>query len=475
MVLFSISRMSWLGVALTRHSLDRIVSWSEEMGALESEVFFSEIESIHIVFEKKSITLSESKKSLGYGIRVVAEKTDGKSVGFAYSNDPSAKALKSAINRALGVAKVKPSDPDFIRLPEPSSIKSRKILVDSEIMEKSPLELLEIVQHIIDTADTSKKIKTVSGSLSLSKSETSISNSHGVSGDYQSSNSVVGVFVTSQESESIGVGWDRFSGYTIDESAVLRCAREASKLSILQLHPKKIESGQFPLLIYPEGFAQLLSNTLVSEVDAENVYNGDSPFCDRMGEKVGSPVLSIYDNGLLHDGIGSKPFDDEGCPTQKTELINKGVLKNFLHNSYTSNRIQANNTGNSFRSGGRQGSGRYASEPSIAPTNLVVNPGRLSRDELIQEIEDGIAVKGFIGAHTANSRTGEFSLVLYCAFKIERGDIIYPIREAVVGGSILDVLCNTSKVGIDSKQISSGSQVGIISPSLIVEDLKVAG
>ena len=194
-----------------------------------------------------------------------------------------------------------------------------------------------------------------------------------------------------------------------------------------------------------------------------------------MGETVGSPVLSIYDHAMLQDGVGSKPFDDEGCPTQKTELISKGVLKNFLHNSYTSNRIQVNNTGNSYRSGGRQGSVRYASEPSIAPTNLVVNPGRLSRDELIHQIDDGIAVKGFIGAHTANSRTGEFSLVLYCAFKIEKGEFVYPIREAVVGGSILDVLCNTSEVGIDSKQISSGSRVGIISPSLIIEDLMVAG
>jgi PmbA protein len=462
-------------VALTKPSPDRVVSWAEEKGALEAEVFFSQVESIHILFEKKNIALSERKKSLGYGIRVVAEKTDGKSVGFAYSNEPLADTLKSTIDRALGVAKVKPPDPDFLRLQESSPIRSRKILIDSKIVEKDPLDLLELVQGMINTADTSKKIKTVSGSLSLSQRETSVSNSHGVSGDYQSSNAIVGVSATSQENESVGVGWDRFSSYTIDETAALRCAREASRLSILQLHPRKISPGKFPLLIFPEGFAQLLSNTLVPEVNAENVYNGDSPFCGRIGETVGSPVLSIYDHGILQDGVGSKPFDDEGYPTQKTELISKGILKNFLHNSYTSNRTKVDNTGNSYRSGGRQGAARYASEPSIAPTNLVLHPGRLSQDELIRQIDDGIAVKGFIGAHTANSRTGEFSLVLYCAFKIEKGEFVYPIREAVVGGSILDILRNTSEVGIDSKQLSSGSRVGIISPSLIVEDLIVAG
>jgi PmbA protein len=445
------------------------------MGALESEVFFSEIDSIHIAFEKKSVVLSERKKSLGYGIRVVIGKPDGKSTGFAFSNDPSEVSLKLAIDGALGVAKVKPSDSDFICLPEPSSIKPSKISVDSEILDKDPLDLLELVQCIIDAADTSKKIKTVSGSLYLSKSDTSISNSHGVSGFYESSNSTTGVFVTSQENASVGVGWDRYSGCRIDEVAAIGCAQEASRLSILQLNPKKIEPGKFPLIILPEGFAQILSNTLVPEVNAENVYNGDSPFVDRIGEVVGTKALSIYDHGMLRDGVGSRPFDDEGCPTKRTEVVTKGVLKNFLHNSYTSNRIGVHNTGNSYRSGGRQGAARYASEPSIAPTNLVVDPGRLSRDELIGQIDDGIVVKGFIGAHTANSRTGEFSLALYCAFKVERGELVYPIREAVVGGSILDVLSNTSEVGIDSKQISSGSRVGVISPSLLVEDLMVAG
>jgi predicted Zn-dependent protease len=89
---------------LTKPSPDRVVSWAEEKGALEAEVFFSQVESIHILFEKKNIALSERKKSLGYGIRVVAEKTDGKSVGFAYSNEPLADTLKSTIDRALGVA-----------------------------------------------------------------------------------------------------------------------------------------------------------------------------------------------------------------------------------------------------------------------------------------------------------------------------------------------------------------------------------
>ena len=455
--------------------LDRIVSWSEKQGAKEAEAFFSMTESIHVQFEKKSINLSERKRSSGYGIRVIADKSDGQSVGFASSNDTSVQALKSTIDRALGIARSKPPDRDFVQLQQPSSLKPRKIDFDSHILDRDPLELLELVQSLITAADSSRKIRTVSGSISLSFNETAITNSLDVSGYYEASNFDVSVFVTSKDGGSTGVGWDGYSATTINETAALKCAQEAGETSIHQLHPRKIESGRFPLLICPEGLSQILSNTLIPEVNAENVYNKESPFCDRIGEVVGSEKLTVYDDGALQGGIGSRPIDDEGCTTRKTEIISRGILQNFLHNCYTSNRIHVDNTANSFRSGGGRGTARYSAEPSIAPTNIVVEPGRRDREELINRLDEGIIVKGFIGAHTANSRTGEFSLVLYCASKIEKGRLTYPIHEAVVGGSILEFLSNLVDLGNDSKQIPIGNRVGITSPSMIIGDLAISG
>ncbi len=460
---------------MTAVNVDKIVAWAEKMGAREAEAFFSSAESAYVLFEKKSITLSERRRSSGYGVRVVVEKPDGKSVGFAYSNDPSADALKSAIDRALGVARSKPVDADLVQLQQPSPIHPERTIFDSEILEKDPAEILDFVQCIIDTADSSEKIRTVSGSLSLLKSETSISNSHGVSGRYEASNFDVGVYATSEDGESVGVGWDRFSAYRVDEASALGCAQEASDLSVSQLHPKRVRSGRFPLLICPEGFTQILSNTLVPEINSENVFNGDSPLCDKTADPVGSEILTVYDDGTVREGIGSKPFDDEGCTVQRTDIVVKGVLKNFLHNSYTSNRLGVPNTGNSYRSGGRLGASRYLSEPSIAPANLVVEAGNRDREDLIHQLDEAIIVKGFIGAHTANSKTGEFSLALHCASKIEKGDLAYPIREAVVGGSILTILSNLSEIGNDSKQVPVGSRTAIISPSCVVEGLAISG
>jgi len=432
-------------------------------------------ESILVQFEKNSINLSERKQSSGYGIRVVTDKSDGPSVGFASSNDPSVQALKSTIDRALGVARSKPPDRDFVQLQQPSSLKPRKIDLDSQILEGDPSELLELVQSLITTADSSKKIRTVSGSLSLSFNETAITNSLGVSGYYEASNFDVSIFVTSKDGDSTGVGWDGYSATTINKAAALKCAQEASETSILQLHPRKIRSGRFPLLICPEGLSQILSNTLIPEVNAENVHNRESPFCDRIEKVVGSEMLTLYDDSTLQGGIGSKPIDDEGCTTRKTEIIRKGILRNFLHNSYTSNRIHVDNTANSFRPGGSRGTARYSTEPSIAPTNIVLESGRRDREELINQLDEGIIVKGFIGAHTANSRTGEFSLVLYCASKIEKGRLAYPIHEAVVGGTILGLLSNLADLGNDSKQIPIAHRVGITSPSVIIKDLAISG
>jgi len=460
---------------LGKSILRKIVSWSEEEGAREAEAFFSMTEYIDIVFEKKSIILSERKRSSGYGIRLVTDKQDGRSVGLAYSNDSSAGALRSAIERALETANSKASDPSFIHLQQPNSMKPGRIEFDPQILERDPTELLSFAQSLIDTADSSKRIRTVSGSLLLSKSVTAIANSLGVYGSYRMSNFDVGVFASSKDGESVGVGWDGYSACTIDQAAALESARKAGELAVFQLHPKRVKSARLPLVICPEGFAQILSSTLIPEVNAENVYNGDSLLAGKIGESIGSETLTVCDDGTLHSGVGSKPFDDEGCPTRKTKIIVKGVLKSFLHNSYTSNREQLENTGNSFRPGGRHGMMRYSTEPSISPTNLLVKTGSRSQDELIHQIDEGIIVKGFIGTHTANPRTGDFSLVLYCASKIERGELAYPIGEAVVGGNIQDLLRNISEIGSDSKQISIGPRVGIISPSLIAEDLAISG
>ena len=177
--------------------------------------------------------------------------------------------------------------------------------------------------------------------------------------------------------------------------------KEAAKLAISALKTKSVESKSSTLILTQFALQDLFSYTLINAVRADNVQRNQSPFKGKLGEMVASENLTIYDDGLFAGGLRTWTFDGEGSPHQKTPVIEKGILRNFLYDNYSAKKEGKESTGNAGRAG-------YLSTPSIDTTNFHIMPGTKSSEKMLSEIDDGLIIYYLQGAHSSNPVSGEF-------------------------------------------------------------------
>jgi PmbA protein len=198
-------------------------------------------------------------------------------------------------------------------------------------------------------------------------------------------------------------------------------------------------------------------------VKADNVQRNQSPFQGKIGETVASENVTIHDDGLLSGGLRTLAFDGEGTPQQKTPLIEKGVLRNFLYDNYAAKKEGKESTGNASRAG-------YLSTPSIEATNFHITPGNKTPDQLLSEVDNGLIIYYLQGAHSSNPISGDFSIVATPAWKISKGEIKHATRGVMLAGNIFQVLKNVTATANNQRQIGQ-----LIAPWILVENVKVIG
>ncbi|HHW45006.1 MAG TPA: TldD/PmbA family protein, partial [Desulfotomaculum sp.] len=185
------------------------------------------------------------------------------------------------------------------------------------------------------------------------------------------------------------------------------------------------------------GFLGLLGPGLT----AEAVQKNRSPFAGKVGQQVASTMVTVLDDGAMAGGIASAPFDGEGVPTGRTVLIEGGVLKGFLHNTYTAARDGVQSTGNGVR-------GSFKSTPEVGTTNFFIQPGTVSPEQLIRDTASGLYVTEVMGMHTANPISGDFS-VGAAGILIENGQLTRPVRGVAIAGNLLELLNHVDGVAGD--------------------------
>jgi len=205
---------------------------------------------------------------------------------------------------------------------------------------------------------------------------------------------------------------------------------------------------------------------LSGALSGEAVLKGRSPLASMVGQQVGSAAVTLVDDGRRPDGTGSAPFDDEGVATGRTSLVEAGVLRGFLHNTYTGARSGSRSTGNAGRSDHR-------SVPGVAPSNLSFEPGTLTAEEILREAGRAVYVQDVTGLHSgASSITGEFS-VGATGLVVEGGSLGRPLREMTVASTLLEVLSNVREVGSDLRFFPMGGSLG--APTILVGEMTIAG
>ena len=199
-----------------------------------------------------------------------------------------------------------------------------------------------------------------------------------------------------------------------------------------------------------------------------------SPLCDRIGDTIAHKDLTIIDNGQNPTGMGTESIDGEGLPQRVNPVIEKGVLKNFLFDSYFGRAFGLDSTGNCLRGGGPFGGATpYESKPSASVKFLEVYPGKKTEEEIISSIDEkAILIRDFpLGIFHSSVETGEFSCVATSAYLVENGEIKGSVQPVSIAGSYYEGFKNLREIANKPLALPWGISV----PTLVFDDFSVVG
>lgn len=235
--------------------------------------------------------------------------------------------------------------------------------------------------------------------------------------------------------------------------------RRAAARTLRRLGARRVKTQEAPV-IFESTVAVSLLGHLAGAVTGQSLYRGTSFLLGRLGDTIAALDLTVIDDGRLPLGHGSRPFDAEGLPTRRTAVIDHGVLRSYLLDTYSARRLNLASTGNAARSIG--------DSPGAAPTNLYLEAGPHTPEAIIASVERGLLVTELIG-FGVNPVTGDYSRGA-AGLWIEHGEIVHPVEEVTIAGNLLDMFRDVEMVGNDLEFRGS-----LASPTLKIRHMTIAG
>ena len=405
-------------------------------------------------------TLKESG-SRAIGVRVFF----GKRSASTYSSDLSRDALDRMLNSALELAKITSEDPNA-GIPEASqlgSIPGDLDLYYEDVYSLPGEQRIDYARRAEKTAlDYDPRIKnSEGGSFDAATGHKVLANSHGFVGEYRRSYcSVAAVPIAKDEKGAM----QRDYWYSVARSlrrleSPEQVGKVAAERTLRRLGARKIKTAHVPVVLDP-----LVANSILEHifegVNGDSVYRGASFLAGKLGQKIAGDNVTVIDDGTMPGGFGTSPFDGEGVPTRRTIVIENGVLKSYLLNTYTAKKLRLQTTANASRG--------LAGTPGIGPGNYFLQPGTKPPKELIAGIPQGLYVTEFLG-HGVNLVTGDYSRGA-SGLWISGGELTYPVEEITVAGNLREMWSNVAEIGNDLEFRGS-----VASPTIRIEGMTVAG
>jgi len=442
---------------IAKDLVDRAVS----KGATAADVVVLEGEEFSTTLRLGKIEKLKEAASKGLGLRVF----DGTRSASAYSSDFSPAALETLVARTLAMAHETSEDPSS-GLAETALLGRHQgdlELYSPDVAAMGTEERIAYARRAEEAAlKADPRIKNSEGAWFEAGEGTRVyATSAGFAGSYRSSYCSVAVVPIAQADSG---GMQRDFWYSVARGvrgleAPEEVGRKAAERALRRLGARKVPTSHVPVIFDSETAPSLVSHVF-GAVRGDAIYRNASFLTGKLGQPVAGENITILDDGLRPGGFGSRPFDDEGIPSSSTPVIARGVLKNYLLDSYSARKLKMKTTGNAARG--------LAGPPSVGPKNFYLVPGTHSPEEIIRSVKEGFYVTELIG-FGVNVVTGDYSRGA-AGMWIENGELTYPVEEVTIAGKLGDILKNIEMIGSDLVFWRA-----IASPTLRVGGLTVAG
>jgi len=430
-------------------------------GATDAEAFVEEeVEREIRVYEGQVESLTDAS-SRGLGVRAFV---DGQ-MGYAYGTDLEPDGIDAVARTARAAAGVADSDPDA-GLPQDTGVSEVGPLRSPEISEWGTEPKIELAVTAERAARAHPEVTQVEQVVYAdADGARALASSRGFSGSFEAS--AAWAYATAFSGEGadlmIGTGLDLARGPEgLDAEAI---GREAAERAVSLAGARQIPSRRCPVVFDPFVAASFLG-FIGGMLSADAVQRGRSLFAGREGEEIANDALRLADDGTAANGPATSPFDGEGCPRRRLPLIDGGRLLTFLYDSRTARRAGRDATGNAERSS-------YRSPPAVGTSNLVVEPGGDSLEDLLRRAGDGLLVMTVAGLHSGvNPISGTFS-VGATGRLIEGGELAGPVREVTIASDLLTMLKSVEAVGSEARWVPFGGSV--YAAPLLLSEMAVSG
>jgi len=449
------------------YALDKALDHSRKLRIDECEI-------VHVKRKITTVRITDSeifelKQNLdeNYGIRIIHDK---KISSIQTSND---KEIQKSIESSFQtISSLKPKK--FWKS-LPKGIKSKIKLegtYDKKLDEISGYEATDIAQNMIDHA-LDDKISMISGSLNIVSENFKIENSNGLSatdrGTYISGIINADSHIGKSEVSGIGQGCCR----TLDKFSPEQIGNDAKTMCKESVNPKKCETGEYSIIFEPYSVGELLAFVVSSNFNFKTHSEKKGCFSNNFKEKIAVEDFSLIDNPHITQGIGTKPFDDEGIKTDINTLVDNGVFTNTYSNLFDSFKEGLESTGNASRPGSPMGRSAE-SIPVSSPHNMQIKSGSVSQEDMIKDTKHGLLVGRLWYTYAVNPIKGDFSCTARSGIRIiENGKIKSPGKPVRIIHNLPRLLQSISAVGNNEKNVIQWASLPSITPSIKVEKIKV--
>ena len=430
------------------------------LGASDAECTASEGAEFSVSVRKGEIEKLKEAGSKAVGLRVLI----GKRQGSAYTSDMTTDGVESMIRSAIELANITTEDP-FAGMPEASELGTikgdLKLFYEetAQVPADHKIEYARRAEAASLAADPRIANSEGAGFGSYAGSRT-FANSRGFTGSYRTSSCSLSTSPVAKLDDHM----ERDFWYSIARQfskleSPEYVGQKAAERAVRRLGARKIATQKAPVIFDPRVSRSLLDH-IFEAASGETIYRDASIFVGELGNKVASDKLTLVDDGTLEGLFGTSPFDDEGVPSQRTPILENGVLKNYLLNTYTARKLGMKTTANAARG--------LSGAPSISHGNLFLQPGEKSQEEIFAAIGTGLFVTELIG-FGVNIVNGDYSRGA-AGLWIENGEPAYPVSEITIAGNLKEMFQNVAYVGSDLEFRGSVS-----APTVAIGEMTISG
>ena len=436
---------------------------AERAGAVAADAVVMENDSVEVRVRDREIEHVKQARERGLGIRAFVNGGDGLSSAVTSTSDLSAEMIERMASETVALARATAPDP-HAGLPEGGFIEDVPDLglfdaADRTTTVEERIESARAAEAAARQSDP--RITNSEGSEASSDfSRISFGNSAGLMAEYEGAHHGLScVPVASDDSGMQTDYWSSVGRRLADLEAPAEVGREAARRALGRLGARRAATAEVPVIFDPMTARGLVGN-LVGCLSGYPVYREASFLAGRLGETIASSGVTVIDDGRRLGGLGSKPFDGEGLPTRRNTIVKDGRLETYLLDSYSARKLGLASTGNASRGVG--------SGPGVGATNLWLEPGDASLDEIVADTPRGLLVTSLFG-FGFNAVTGDFSRGA-AGIWIENGERAYAVEEITIAGNLGQMLQDVDAVGRDLLWLGR-----VAAPSLRVARMTVAG